>query len=110
MSGYQSPEPLNFSSARNSEAMKSVEEMKGQIERLLLITEALWKILKEQHGFSDEELIKQIALIDLADGNLDGRKAPTPPQPCPHCQRMLVKHRPRCLYCGELVASDPFQR
>ncbi|MGC3991856.1 MAG: hypothetical protein QM796_19610 [Chthoniobacteraceae bacterium] len=103
----QLPDPA---SPKAPEVGSSIEEMKGQIERLLLITEALWKILKEQHGYQDEELIKQITLIDLADGALDGRKAPSPPGKCPHCQRTLIKHRPRCLYCGELVASDPFQR
>ena len=87
-----------------------VAELQGEVERLLLITEALWSILKEKHGLDENELVKQITLIDLEDGRLDGRKAPTPPQPCPKCQRMLGKHRPRCLFCGEPIAADPFAR
>ena len=87
-----------------------VAELQNEVERLLLITEALWRILKEKHGLDENELVKQITLIDLEDGKLDGRKAATPPQPCPKCQRMLAKHRPRCLFCGEPIAADPFQR
>ena len=48
--------------------------------------------------------------IDLKDGKLDGRVAPTPPVPCPKCQRVLAKNRARCLFCGEPIAADPFQR
>jgi hypothetical protein len=103
-------QPFNLSSGKTAEVASSVEELKGQVERLLLITEALWKILQQQHGLSDAELVKQITLLDLADGQLDGRKAPGPPGKCPHCERTLIKHRPRCLYCGELIAVDPFQR
>ncbi len=87
-----------------------ISELQSEIERLLLITEALWRITKEKLGCDDNELIKQITLIDLQDGKLDARKPPTPPQPCPKCGRVLGKHRPRCLFCGEPIAADPFAR
>ncbi len=87
-----------------------VAELQGEVERLLLITEALWRILKEKHGLDENELVKQITLLDLEDGKLDGRKPATPPQPCPKCKRTLGKNRPRCLFCGEPIAADPFQR
>ena len=61
-------------------------------------------------GRSDEDLIRRIADIDLEDGKLDGRKAATPPRPCPHCQRVLSKNRPRCLFCGKPVEMLPFER
>ena len=91
-------------------ARTDLELMKFDIERLLMITEALWSILKEQHGYSDAELIKRVALIDARDGKLDGRVAAEPPKPCPHCGRILEKKRPRCLFCGGVVAVDPFER
>lgn len=87
-----------------------ITELKGEVERLMLITEALWRILREKHGLDENELVKQIALLDLEDGKLDGRKPATPPQPCPKCGRTLGKKRPRCLFCGEPIAADPFQR
>jgi hypothetical protein len=93
---------------RNDEG--EVTALRSEIERLLLITEALWRIVKEKVQCDENELIKQITIIDLEDGKLDARKPSTPPQPCPKCGRVLTKHRPRCLFCGEPVATDPFAR
>jgi hypothetical protein len=78
--------------------------------RLLMITEAFWTLLKEQHGYTDTDLAKLIAEIDLRDGRLDGRVASGPPQPCPYCGHTLAKKRPFCIYCGKPVAPDPFAR
>jgi hypothetical protein len=107
------PNSQDAAAARRAAARSdnpAVEELRSEVERLLFITEALWRILKEKHGLDDNELVKQITMIDLADGKLDGRVAPRPPQPCPKCQRVLAKNRPRCLFCGEPVVFDPFQR
>jgi len=93
------------------EARNEVEELRFSVERLLMITEGLWRILKEKHGYDDNELVKQIALIDLEDGKLDGRvSTKAEPKPCPKCNRIIAKHRPRCLYCGEPIPPAPFAR
>lgn len=87
-----------------------LEALKFDVERLLLITEALWNIIREKHGAEEAELIKQITALDMEDGKLDGRKPRTPPQPCPKCGRTLIKNRPRCFYCAEPIRADPFER
>ena len=87
-----------------------VQALQGEVERLLLITEALWRIAKERLGCDENELIRQITMIDLEDGQLDSRKPSAPPKPCPKCGRVLSKRRPRCLFCGEPIAADPFER
>jgi hypothetical protein len=87
-----------------------VQQLLADVERLYFITEALWRILREKHQLQDEEIIRQIAMIDMEDGKLDGRKAPQPPQPCPKCGRNLVKQRMKCMYCGELIVVQPFER
>jgi ribosomal protein S27AE len=102
------PREGSWSGARDTKG--EVEALRFDVERLLLITEALWSILKEKTDLKDEELIRRIAEIDQADGKLDGRKAKAPPRPCPHCQRVLAKHRPRCLFCGKPVETTPFER
>ena len=96
------------SSAR--EAKTEVEQLRFDVERLMLLTEALWRIAKERWECTDEDLVQRIHAIDLEDGKLDGRKPTTPPRPCPHCQRILAKHRPLCLYCGKPVEFLPFER
>jgi hypothetical protein len=93
-----------------SDSTADITQIQGDIERLYFITEALWRIIKEKHGLQDEEIIRQITVIDMEDGKLDSRKAKTPPQPCPKCGRTLGRQRNKCLFCGELVAVNPFQR
>jgi len=94
--------------ARQVEGMVSALHM--DVERLLMITEALWGLLKEQHGYSDEELAERITEIDMRDGRLDGRVAKAGPATCPTCKRALIGKRPICLYCGQALQPDPFQR
>jgi hypothetical protein len=87
-----------------------IEDLKFQVERLLILTEALWGFVKEQHGIDDAELVRRMVLVDMKDGKLDGRVSKTPPTPCPKCRRVVGRHRPRCLYCGEPIAPEPFAR
>ena len=85
-------------------------DLTHDIERLLMITEALWAILKEKHGYTDSELMRRVALIDLRDGKLDGKVSKVEPAPCPRCGKVLNKRHPRCIYCGEAIVQDPFLR
>lgn len=84
--------------------------LRADVERLLMVSEALWRILQEKHGLKDGELMRRVEDIDLRDGRLDGRVAPTEPLACPKCGRTLFKRRPACVYCGQGVEVDPFQR
>ena len=99
----QPPQPLRSDSG-------DLTQLRGDIERLYFITEALWRILKEKQGLDDQEIIRQIAIIDMEDGKIDGKKAVQPPKPCPKCGRTLVKQRVQCMYCGEFIAAHPFDR
>ena len=91
-------------------AKTGVELLQCDVERLLMITEALWTFIKQQHGYKDEDLANLVADIDLRDGRLDGRVAPAQPHTCPSCGRTLGKNRPLCYYCGQPVQADPFER
>ena len=86
------------------------EAITCDVEKLFMITESLWAILKEQHGYSDDELIGRIHEIDLRDGKLDSKVAKQQKPPCPQCGRTLMNKHPVCLYCGTAVARDPFER
>ncbi|MCZ7644810.1 MAG: hypothetical protein M5U26_05930 [Planctomycetota bacterium] len=76
----------------------------------MMIGEALWEILKEHHGYSDEDLMRRVAKIDLKDGKLDGKVAKTAPVQCPRCSRILNKRHALCIYCGEQIVHPPFAR
>lgn len=107
----------NIASANASEAARRTAEVRtqseaiqGDVERLFMITEALWTILKKEHGYSDEDLGLLIQEIDLRDGKLDGKVSKQQNPTCPECNRTLIGRHQMCLYCGAAVARDPFQR
>lgn len=88
-----------------------VEALRYDMERVLLITEALWELLKERHGYTDEQLIQQVHRIDAADGKLDGRVTrKAGPTTCGACGRALSRRRPNCIYCGATGDRDIFSR
>lgn len=109
---FHVPDSPNPPMPSSGPAPKSADivSLESQVERLLMITEALWDILKEQHGYTNDELMRRVALIDLKDGKLDGKVARTGPAQCPKCQRVLNRRHMQCIYCGEQIVQDPFGR
>ncbi len=101
------------SSSTESQAVRAMEtsqQAAADIERLMMICEALWNILQERYGYADEELFRRITEIDLRDGRADGRVAPGPPERCAACGHVVSKQRPICLYCGRPMVKKPFAR
>ena len=94
--------------ARSARAQS--ETLQGDIERLFMITEALWTFLKQEHGYSDAELIDKIEEIDMRDGKIDGKVAKQPNLACPGCGRTMIGKHALCLYCGTAVERSPFER
>lgn len=107
--GFPSPDPLP-SRPVSMPGASDVSQLQAQVERLLMVTEALWTILKEKNGLEDQELLRQMVQIDLRDGRMDGKVAAAPPEPCPKCQRIVAKNSVRCMYCGEPLLMNPFTR
>ncbi len=108
-SNIEVPDPGSGPQRRTADSSDLVQ-LKADIARLYFITEALWRILREKHGLDEQEIIRQITAIDMEDGKLDGQKATTPPKPCPKCGRILARQRAKCMFCGEFIAHDPFDR
>ena len=108
--------PLSTGQSAGSDASKAVvsttdvDMLRNEVERLMMISEALWDMLKERHGYRDVDLIKRVAEIDMKDGQLDGRVQKTEPKACPHCRRKLTRRRMICLYCGKPVLPEVFAR
>ncbi|MBN1903183.1 hypothetical protein JW926_17815 [Candidatus Sumerlaeota bacterium] len=107
----------NLAEMESAKATKVASEVRLQndaiiadVEKLYLIAKALWTILKEQHGYTDEGLLKKIREIDLEDGKLDGKISQTEAPSCPVCGRKLIGKHPVCLYCGATIARDIFER
>ena len=84
--------------------------MKMELERLFMITEALWTFMRNKPGYNDADLELMIQNIDLKDGKLDGMVAKEPAQKCGRCNRALLRAKPFCIYCGEPVTGQTFTR
>jgi hypothetical protein len=93
----------------NSE-ITALEFLKSDIDKLYLVTEALWRIIKEKNHLEDEDLAELVSAIDLQDGRLDGRVAPGEPDTCSSCGRVLSRRHPACIYCGTPIRYTPFNR
>ena len=85
------------------------ECQQNDIEKLLIITQALWELLKKEHGYSDEVLLKKVTEIDMSDGRLDGKVAKVERPNCVSCGRKLGR-LPTCIYCGTITPRNPFER
>ena len=87
-----------------------IKALRGAIDKLILITRALWEITAEARGLSDEYLMDKVNEIDLRDGKLDG-KLITAIRQCSSCRKTLFKGHDKCLYCGAMDATlDAFDR
>ncbi len=95
--------------ADRTEALRTeVRHLQAQVDRLSMVTEALWTFLRDRAGVSEEMLLDRVREIDLSDGCLDG-KVRVPPQGCPGCGRTLHQRHDRCIYCGAEVERSPFR-
>jgi hypothetical protein len=86
----------------------TVEQVEGRVAALALICRALFELLQEKTGVTQQELAAKITAVDVRDGKADGRMTPQPMQ-CPACQSMMAPRFNRCLFCGyKAVSADPF--
>src|SRR6266571_1669009 len=102
LSGFSSATETAAETAAK-QARKDVELLGHDVDRLLLISEALWMLLKREHGYSDD------VLTDLIS-NIDGRGVKDPPRQCPYCSRPHSGNRPLCIYCGKPLNANPLSR
>lgn len=97
-------------SQKSSDVRRETEAIKFDVEKLFMITEALWSIVKAQNGYSDEDLARMIQEIDLRSGRLDGKRERHEKPDCPKCGRKLSGRIPICIYCGQEVLLEPFAK
>ena len=105
------------SSAESAEsgARLRQERADARIERLVLVTEAMWELLSSRFGLTVADLAAQVREIDLRDGRADGRlglQAEATPVRCPSCQAVVPAGRTTCQFCGADVPeakADPFR-
>lgn len=81
-----------------SQALR-ISDLERRVDRLGLVCQALWELLSEKTGLTEEEVYARMQEVDLRDGKADG-KISRQVTACPHCQRPVSSRRNVCLYCG----------
>lgn len=94
-------------SAAADRAANQARRVEDQLDRAMLTMQAMWTLLSEKLGATEEELRERVVELDLSDGILDG-KVRRPPYECPACERPTPRRFARCLYCGDDIEMDPF--
>ncbi len=85
-----------FSSGRHDADLRYLED---RVDRLSLICMAMWSLMRDKTGVSEEELLERVKLLDLMDGQEDGKATRTVSQ-CTRCDRPMNARHKKCMYCG----------
>src|SRR5262245_54461753 len=85
--------------AKLRDAKEDVFDLRAQVDRLQMICEGMWSILKARTGATEDELARLIEEIDLRDEGVGG-KARNKPIACAMCGRVVSVRTMVCLYCG----------
>jgi RNA polymerase subunit RPABC4/transcription elongation factor Spt4 len=78
---------------------REVLRLESKIDRLALIAQAQWELIRQKTGLSDKDIEARMAEIDVRDGRKDGRITGTPTT-CPKCARPANTRNRVCPYCG----------
>jgi hypothetical protein len=96
---------FQISNARD-EAREVAERVESNLDdkigRLSLACQAMWELLREQYGLTEEQLMAKMREIDARDGELDG-KISVDIVRCPSCGVTTFTDERRCRGCGGAV-------
>lgn len=89
------------SERKATDAQQIARDLQDRVDKLVLACMAMWELLQEKTGLTEEQLLEKVKEIDLRDGREDGKFKPSEaPTPCPSCGRPISPRRTRCLFCG----------
>ena len=92
-----------------AESTVTIKDLERRLEKLTLASNAMWELLRESPGFTDEQLTAKMAEIDARDGRMDGKIAPAVLE-CPSCHKKNTLRRRTCLYCETALQGDQLFR
>jgi hypothetical protein len=91
-----------------SQASRAEDEMtvlRRQTGHLALACQALWELLRQTPGFTDDRLRSKMQEIDLRDGHADGKISPRMIT-CSACSAQSTTRRSHCIICGAVLDKE----
>ncbi len=82
-----------------------INALHDRLDRLTMLCEAMWMLLKDETGYTEEDLEARLYDLDMSDGSRDQRKR-TVPQRC-GCGAMVHPRSTRCVFCGDEAPERP---
>jgi hypothetical protein len=80
-------------------AKRKATEAENDLARMKLACAAVWELVKEKIGLTEDDLIAKMAILDAKDGVADG-KLTRGVRKCASCGRTLPAKQYKCMYCG----------
>lgn len=97
------------SETRAGEVERELRILGERVDKLVLVNMAMWSLLRERTGLTEENLADRVQEIDVRDGSADG-KITRKLQQCPNCGRTMSRRHNKCLFCGNDALGDaPFE-
>jgi len=87
---------------------RHLRELEERVHRMALASQALWELLREETGLTDEQVRDRVAELQERRRTVDGRFA-EPAVECARCSRPTRRSRGACLYCGAPLPADDGQ-
>ncbi len=78
----------------------TVRDLEGRLDRQALVVRALFTLLVDKVGMTEQELLQRVREI-APSGGVFARPPVPAPRPCSKCGRTFGHKRNRCLFCGE---------
>jgi hypothetical protein len=88
-------------------AEQQVKILEANLAKTMMICEALWELLSERTGLTEQEFYQKILDVDMRAGVQDNRNQRKAVK-CPNCNRTVSGRHPACMYCGEIIDQSVF--
>lgn len=95
---------LRDASSRSKENALELDELKARVDRLYLVNQALWGLLKQKTGLTDAELQKAIEKLDQVESKPASTAAGLV---CKDCGKTVSRRHKVCIYCGGADLVEP---
>lgn len=91
------------------DALERIQELETRLERLTQVNQAMWSLLKEVTGLTEEALVERTKALEAAARPAEP-DVPVQGALCPQCGRSVSLRHNRCLFCDfELQETNAFR-
>ena len=104
---YTGSQSSSRAESKASAVEGEVKQLRADLARSLMISEALWELLRDRAKLTEQDLHKKLYEIDMRDGVLDGKNVRKATK-CPDCDHMVSSRHPACIYCGKVMDDSVF--